>query len=135
MGVLTTGQQAFLLAIARRIVPESATLTPEGEAGFIDLVEDALATRPESMRRQFSLFLSILRSAPLVRFGRRLDHLDGARQDAVLRWFQDAPIQLLRSGFWGVRTLILMGYYGRTETGGALAYRPSRHGNSLLHDR
>jgi hypothetical protein len=132
---LTSGQQAFLLTIARRIVPESSSLSPDARARFLALIEDELATRPESMRRQFSLFLSIVRWAPIIRYGRRLDHLDGARQDAVLRFIQHAPIQLVRSGFWGLRTLVYLGYYGRPEVAELVAYRPSRQGNSFLHDR
>ncbi len=135
MGILTPDQRGFLLALARRIVPESSALTPAEQGAFLELVDDGLSERPESVQRQFSLFLTILRFAPLVRFGRRLDALDAARQDAVLRWFEDAPIMLVRSGFWGLRTLIFMGYYGRAEAGPAIGYRPARHGNSFLHDR
>ena len=61
--------------------------------------------------------------------------LDGARQDAVLRFFQDAPIQLVRSGFWGVRTLIFIGCYGRPDAGADIGYSPSADGNAVLHAR
>ncbi len=135
MGILTTGQRHFLLSIARRVVPESAALTSAEQARLLELVEDGLSIRSKSTRRQFSLFLSVIRWAPLFRYGRRLDRLDALRQDAVLRSLQDAPIQIVRSGFWGLRTLLFLGYYGRPEAGPRIGYRPSPRGNDFLHDR
>jgi hypothetical protein len=135
VGLFTDDQRAFLLTVARRLVPEAAALTPAAQAEFLDLVEDGLSMRSAAMQRQFSLFLSVVRWAPVVRFGRRLDLLDGERQDAALRWFQNAPVQLLRSGFWGMRTLVYLGYYGRPGAASLVAYRPSTRGNSFLHDR
>jgi hypothetical protein len=69
----------------------------------------------------------------VTRFGRPFDRLAPARQDAVLRWFQDAPVRRLRQGFWGVKTLIYMGYYLRADIGAEIAYHPSRSGNDRLH--
>lgn len=135
MGILTNGQRKFLLTIARRIVPESSALTPGEQAQFLDLVEDGLSLRTRSTQRQFTLFLSVVRWAPVLRHGRRLDRLDESRQDGVLRFLQDAPLQIVRSGFWGLRTLILLGYYGRPEVGPSIGYRPTRRGNDLLHGR
>lgn len=135
MGALTDNQRSLLRTLACRIVPDAAHFTDAQHASMLALVDDALGARQPGMRRQFALFLNVLRLAPLVRYGRTLDRLDGARQDAVLRFFQDAPIQLVRSGFWGVRTLIFIGCYGRPDAGAAIGYSPSTDGNAVLHAR
>jgi hypothetical protein len=104
-------------------------------AQMLSLIDDALAARPPAMQRQFGLFLIVLRWAPLLRYLRPLDRLDPRRQDAVLRWFQDCPFQTVRGGFWGVRTLIFIGYYGRPDVGPDVAYFPAADGNAVLHAR
>src|SRR2546430_10017405 len=55
------------------------------------------------------LFLILLEWFPLLRYGRRLSRLDPARRTKFLDQLQRAPMLLLRRGFWGVRTLVLMG--------------------------
>ena len=124
-----------MLAIAPRIVPASAEATPEARDAMMALIEGTLASRTPAMRRQFRLFLRVLRWLPLVRYLRPLDCLDGARQDAALRWFQDHPVQVIRGGFWGVRTLVLLGYYGQPANGPSISYTPSVDGNAMLHAR
>jgi len=116
-------------------VPESAHLSRAEHDEMLAIVDQALADRPAGMQRQFSLFLRVLRWAPVARYGRPLDRLSPEQQDSVLRWFQDFPVQIIRSGFWGVRTLVMMGYYARPEVGSAIGYRPSADGNAVLHAR
>ena len=135
MGALTIRQRQLLVSLAGRIVPESASMAGSPRAQMLSLIDEALAARPPAMRRQFGLFLIVLRWAPLLRYLRPLDRLDPRRQDAALRWFQDCPIQAVRSGFWGVRTLIFIGYYGRPDVGRDLAYVPAADGNAVLHAR
>lgn len=135
VGVLTPAQRAFLLGIAPRFVPDAARLDASEATAFTDLIDEALAQRPAALRQQFGLLMGVVRWSPVARYGRPLEALAPAEQDAVLRWFQDAPIQKLRSGFWGLRTLILMGYYGRPAVGASIAYHPSHDGNAVLHAR
>jgi hypothetical protein len=135
VGILTATERAFVLAIVPRFVPDAAGLAPGEAHDLLALVDEALGERSPSLRRQFSLLLSVLRWSPIARFGRPLDRLGPDAQDAVLRWFQNAPLQKLRGGFWGLRTLIYLGYYGRPAVAANIAYHPSRDGNALLHDR
>ena len=135
MPPLSDARRAFLLSLAARMVPGSTTLTPAGREAFQRLIAGTLSTRPAAMQRQFGLFLGVLRWAPVLRYLRPFDRLDGARQDAVLRWFQGCPIQLIRSGFWGVRTLVFLGCYGQPGVGSSIAYTPSTDGNAVLHGR
>jgi hypothetical protein len=132
---LSDARRAFLLSLAARMVPGSTTLTPAGREAFQRLIAGTLSTRPAAVQRQFGLFLGVLRWAPALRYLRRFDGLDGARQDVVLRWFQHCPLALIRSGFWGVRTLVFLGWYGQPDAGASIAYTPSMDGNAVLHAR
>jgi hypothetical protein len=132
---LTGPRRDFFLALAVRIVPESASLDAPARDRLVALVEDLLATRTPKTRRELALFLRVLRWLPAVRYLRPLDRLAACDQDASLRWFQDSPVALFRKGFWGVKTLVFLGYYGRPEIGETIRYRPSREGNRSLHAR
>lgn len=133
MDILSERQWALLLAVGARLVPEVASLDVELRAGFRAIVADALADRPEGMRRQFRVFLGLVEKAPVVRFGAPFTRLRPKVQDRVLRWLQDCPVELLRKGFWGMKALVLMGYYARPEVGPSLGYTPSFRGNEKLH--
>lgn len=125
----------FLLLVGERLAPGLARLDDDGRARARAIIDRAIRGRPPAVRRQLGAFLKVLRWAPAARYGRPFDRLPPTRQDAVLHWFQDAPIAPLRHGFWGVKTLVYMGYYGRPEAGPAIGYRPSRSGNDVLHAR
>lgn len=131
---LTEGRRSFFLAIAHRIVPESARLGPDGERRFFDIIGGMLATRPPAMLRQLALFLFVLRWLPLFLFFGRLDKLAPERRDRALRMFERFPVALVRKGFWGVKTLVFMGYYAQVENWERIGYRPSKtEGNARLH--
>jgi hypothetical protein len=74
------------------------------------------------------VLLQLLEWLPVLRYGRRLSSLDVARRTRVLELFQTAPVLLLRRGVWGVRTLALMGYYGRPAGAAAIGYRADPRG-------
>lgn len=100
---------------------------------FREIVDHALAARPAAMRRQFGVFLKLVRWSAFFRYGAPLDRLAAERRDAVLRAFQESPIALFRKGFWGLKALVFMGYYARPEVMSSLAYSPSKRGNEMLH--
>jgi hypothetical protein len=135
VGVIPDSQRNLLSVLAARLVPEAAQLPHADHLAMLALIDEALAGRPPRMQRQFGLFLRVLQWAPVARYGRRLDRLTPQQQNSALRWFQDCPVHIVRSGFWGVRTLVMMGYYGRPETGASIGYHPSADGNAVLHAR
>lgn len=132
METLTEPQWRFVRGLGARIVPELSGLDAAGEARFRAIIDEALAARPPEVRRQLGLFLTLLRWAPALRYGAPFERLGAARQDAVLAWFHDCPIGRLRQGFWGLKTLVFMGYYGRAEAGAGIGYAPSFTGNERL---
>lgn len=112
-------------AIAGTIVPAADAL---GEAEWLELegiIEQGLASRPPSMRRQLRILVRVLDWIPLLRYGRTFRSLDRERRSRFLSAVQDAPLLLLRRGFWGLRTLVFMGYYGRPAAAAGIGYRAS----------
>jgi len=117
-----------LRAIGVTVVPEATRLDEAGWAAIEGTVATALASRPAALQRQFLLFLRVVEWLPLVRFGRRFTRLDPARRTRFLKSLQDAPLLLVRRGMWGLRTLLLMGYYGRPEAREEIGYRADPRG-------
>jgi hypothetical protein len=115
-------------ALARTVVPEAEALDGPAWDELERIVEEGLASRPASIRRQLRLLVRALELLPLLRYGRRFSALDLARRTAFLSAVQDAPLLLVRRGFWGLRTLVFMGYYGREAAREAIGYRADPRG-------
>jgi hypothetical protein len=117
-----------LRAIGATVVPEADQLDAAEWTALERIVADALAARPAALRRQLLFFVRLVEWLPLVRYGRRFTQLDAARRTRFLESLQDAPLLLLRRGCWGLRTLVLMGYYGRPEAARAIGYAADPRG-------
>ncbi len=120
--------RAAFRAVATTIVPEAGHLGPSEWDDVEAIIGRALAGRPPRLRRQLALLLALLEWLPLLRYGRRLSRLDPARRLAFLERVEAAPLVVVRRGFWGLRTLILMGYYGRPAAAAAIGYRADPRG-------
>jgi len=115
-------------AVATCVVPEAARLEAAQWDELEAIVARAIAARSRSVQRQLTLFLILLEWLPLLRYARRLSRLDTTRRANFLDRLQRAPLLLLRRGLWGVRTLILMGYYGRPAAAKEIGYRADARG-------
>ncbi len=115
-------------AIAATVVPETERLDESGWAGLERLVEKALEARPEAVRRQLRLLIRVIQLLPLLRRGRPFTRLTPAERASFLTGLQEAPILLLRRGFWGLRTLVFLGYYVSPEAARAIGYRADPRG-------
>ena len=125
MDSLAEPKAELLLLIAGRVVPEVAELDSTELKHFMAIVDRALMDRPVELRKQFGSFLGVIRWAPLLRYGMPFDRLNPERQDAVLGWLEDCPVGLLRKGFWGLKSIVFMGYYGRSAAWQEIGYAPS----------
>ncbi len=110
------------------VVPQAAQLDAAEWAELEALVEASLRRRPLALQRRLRLFLSFVEWAPVPRYGRRFSSLDPQRQERFLRWLETHRIDPVRLGFWGLRTLALLGYYGRRAAAEAIGYRPDPRG-------
>jgi hypothetical protein len=109
-------------ALAATIVPQATSLTDAQWAAADAVIHDALLLRPARMRRQLALFIRVVDVLPVLRWGRTFRQLDAERRVRMLSALERSPLLLVRRGFWGVRTLVFMGYYGRPDSHEAIGY-------------
>ncbi len=119
-------------AVVRTVVPESSQLDSAGWREVEALARAFLAARPPALRRRLLLFLRLVEWLPLLRYGRPFTALDPTRRAAVLRRLQESRLGPVRLGLWGIRTLALLGYYGRAEAARAIGYAPDARGWEAL---
>jgi hypothetical protein len=115
-------------AIAQAVVPEAGALDESQWLDVERIVEEALAPRPPSLRRQLGLLIRVIEVAPVLWSGRRFSSLDIARRTRFLLALQNSPVLLIRRGIWGLRTLVFMGYYSRPEAAELIGYRADARG-------
>jgi hypothetical protein len=120
--------QAPFRALAVTMVPDAASLDESGWRTMDASIAEALAKRPPAVRRQLALFVRILDTLPLFRWGRRFHALGASRRARFLDAMQYSPISLLRRGVWGLRTLVFLGYYARPDVQTTLGYRATGRG-------
>jgi len=125
---LTFAARRVLRAVAEAVIPESANLSNEEWAKAERIIGRALEDRPARIQRQFRLFLRIIDNLALLRRGRRLERMPLHARTRFLESIQDSPILLVRRGLWGVRTLVLMGFYARPEAAAEIGYRADPRG-------
>lgn len=121
-------------ALAAAIVLEAGSLDEAGWQRAEDIVCEALATKPESMVRQLLLFVRLANWLALVPYGRPFTRLGPAARQAHLTRLENAPLLLIRRGFWGLRTLVFMGYYGQARVRQELGYGATAAGWSVRSD-
>jgi hypothetical protein len=115
-------------ALASSFVPEIERASEAEWQALEAALDRALAARPPAVRRQLALFLRLLAAASWLRYGRSLARLDAGRRGALLAGFAHAPSLLLRRGIWGLRTLIMLGWYTQPSVAAAIGYRADPKG-------
>ena len=127
MGISVAVRSIFRAVVAT-VVPEADQLDESGWRELEALVEAALRDRPPALRHQLQLFLRGIQWLGVFRYGRSFTSLDAARRAGVLSYLQDHRVELVRCGFWGLRTLAFLGFYGRAEAVRAIGYAPDPRG-------
>jgi hypothetical protein len=125
---LPSSLQKPFRALAVTMVPDAAALDEAAWHDVNSAITQVLARRPPAARRQLALFVRILDTLPLFRWGRRFHELGAARRARFLDAMQYSPIPLVRRGVWGLRTLVFLGYYARPELQNTLGYRANSRG-------
>ena len=114
---------SVLRELAETFIPETAEASDDQWAALEARVAQVLSVRDEATRRQLGLFVRVLTAAARVRYRTALTSLDPARRIALLEWFARSPVLLFRRGIWGLRTLIMLGWYTQPSVVEALGYR------------
>ena len=120
--------RAVFRAVVVTVVPDAKQLDETSWLTLEKLVEGALEIRPPALRGQLQLFLRAIEWLPVVRYGRTFAALGDEQRSGVLRHLQNHPVERIRCGFWGLRTLAFLGYYGRPEGAHAIGYAPDPRG-------
>jgi hypothetical protein len=115
-------------AIAVAVVPEAVELTDTEWREFNAVIDHALSKRTAAVRRQLALFLRILGLLARIRHGSSLPALPMEKRTAFLHSIESSKLLLFRRGFWGLRTLVLMGYYARPSVTTSLGYAAGPRG-------
>ncbi len=114
--------------MAATIVPEAAELDESGWRELESIVSGALSTRPRAVVRQLILFIRVAQWLAVIPYLRPFTRLGPAARRAHLARLERAPLLLIRRGFWGLRTLVFMGYYGQDRICEEWGYRASPEG-------
>ncbi|MFQ5791460.1 MAG: hypothetical protein ACE5JI_13390 [Acidobacteriota bacterium] len=120
--------RAVLRAVAATVAPEAWELDEAGWAKLERLMEDSLRSRPRPLQRRVKLFLGLIQWTPWLWYGRPFTSLDIRRRTRFLSYLESHPIRVIRVGFWGLRTLVMLGYYGQPMVARAIGYRPDPRG-------
>jgi hypothetical protein len=112
----------LLRSIATTVVPEAAAFSENEWQESGRILEQALSRRPPAIRRQLAILLRVLDAYAFLRRGRGLRALSAADRQAVLHEIERSSLTVLRKGMWGLRTLILMGYYARPAAASDIGY-------------
>ena len=122
----------IFLAFVSTVVPEATRLDARSWSELESLVDDTLRDRPANLHRQLRLLLRVIEWLPILRYGRPFTALDASHRTKVLGYLQNHPIELIRTGFWGLRTLAFLGYYGRLDGARDIGYGADRRGWEAL---
>jgi hypothetical protein len=120
--------RANFRAVVGAIVPRASELDGAGWLELEAIVERAVSERPAALRRQLRLLLGALDLLALASSLRPFAALDVRGRERVLGWLEDNPLLLLRRGFWGLKTLALMGFYCRRSAVAQIGYRAAPGG-------
>jgi hypothetical protein len=115
-------------AVVRTVVPDAVALDQAGWNELEGLVLDSLSTRPPELRRRLDLFMRLVQWLPLFRYGRPFTSLSPRQRQRYLSGLQASRIPAIRLGFWGLRTMAFLGFYGRSQAAESIGYRPDRSG-------
>lgn len=124
----TTAPWLAFRAFAQCFIPETARATEPEWRELEDVVRNALAARPPRVRRQIALFVRLIDLAARARHRHRFAALDPVRATSLLESFAASRMLLFRRGVWGLRTLVMMGWYTSPAVIAALGYRASAAG-------
>jgi hypothetical protein len=131
MTTLSTVRPIFR-AFVCTVVPEADQLDEKGWQELEILVESTLRDRRPAIIRQLRLFLRAIQWLSVARYGRSFPALGAEKRARILARLEDHRIELIRCGFWGLRTLAFLGFYGRAEAVQAIGYAPDPRGWEVL---
>lgn len=114
--------------LAMAFVPDLAGADRQTWDSLEATIASALGSRPPAIGEQLRLFVRIVDLLSRLRFGRRLHRLDAGQLARLMTALERAPFRMVRKGVWGLRTLVLMGYYTQPAVIASLGYHADKAG-------
>lgn len=119
----TPATRATFAAAAACIVPPLDGDPGADDPAFLEVADRALSARPERDRALLGKFLVALEVLPWFLYGRGFSRLTPERRDRVLRLLEhNRLVPRLRQGFFGLKTFVLMSFYGHERTYPEIGY-------------
>lgn len=115
-------EYGIVYAIASRMIPPRAGAPTIDEVGVAQNVDGILQRTTDGDRKDFKQLLSLFENAALNLRTRPFTQLDPEDQDSALRVWQDSSIELRRTGFQAMRTIVIASYYASPKTWKAVGY-------------
>lgn len=125
---LTGTRRVRFEALRDDLVPRARELSPAQREAGLGIVDRLVAGMPADRQRKLGVFLVLIDILAFLRGLRPFRRLHPDRRQRLLAWLFDAPVGLLRKGFWGLNSLANMSVYGLPELYDDFAYRPRPHG-------
>jgi hypothetical protein len=121
-------QYVVIQHVARRITapdrPGDPSIPTADELDVAGFVDGWLVRMRAGVRRDLGRFFAFVEHLAPLRsgFASRFTRLGAAEQDEVLRSIEASSSDLLRAGFDGLKSLILMGFYGDARSWNIVGY-------------
>ena len=108
---------------------DSGKIVQGGSTITMQLMRNLYITDPKrDIERKIMVFVRFIDLAARARHRQRFATLDNPRATALLKGLASSRVLLLRRGVWGLRTLVMMGWYTSPSVIAALGYRASPAG-------
>ncbi len=95
-------------AIARRILSLDENENESDAARYVDAF---LSDKDTKTQKTFHLLLFVFEKLSLLLFLKPFSRLSHDTQEKYIALWENAPVKKLRTGFFGLKTLALLGYY------------------------
>jgi hypothetical protein len=124
--------EALFRSLTVTVVPEAKSLSESEWSVLYDVIDQALCSRPHAVRNQLSAFISLIRIITFARHAKSFSVLSAQQRYGLLHSLETSRITVFRKGMWGLRTVLMMGFYARSNAASAIGYRADRTGWAAL---
>lgn len=95
-------------AVARCMLALDENESENDVAAYVDAF---LASKDNATQKTFHLLLFMFERLPVFLFFKPFSRLSRGAQEKYIRMWENAPVKKLRAGYFGLKTLALLGFY------------------------
>lgn len=94
----------------------------EDESNVVNHIDAFLSDKDVKTQKTFHLLLFVFECLSFLVFLKPFPRLSRGAQEKYLSLWENAPVKKLRTGFFGLKTLALLGYYTDEKCWGEIGY-------------